>query len=103
MSNVIDFLERMGQDARLRYGSCVDLATALESEEFEPAQREAILAADHARLALVLGQGAHCCLMFPVKEGEEGGESESEQESPSREDEETTSRCGLLAVGRAGQ
>lgn len=100
MSNVIDFLEKMGQDARLRYGSCADVETALEGERFEPALREAILARDHSKLGSALGQGILCCLMFPVKEGEEG--EENEEESPSRDGEEITSRHRFVAAGSAG-
>lgn len=100
MSNVIDFIERMGQDARLRYGSRAELEIALENEDLEPSLQVAILTGDQAKLDRVLGQGVLCCLLFPVKEGEEGGEGDDEQ--PSRDDEETTSASEHLAAACSG-
>lgn len=103
MSNVIDFLERMGQDAGLRYGSRTEVEIALANEDFEPLLRETILAGDQAKLEEALGQGVLCCLMFPVKEGEEveeGGEGGDEE--PSREDQETASMRGLPVATCAG-
>jgi hypothetical protein len=92
MSDVIDFLERMGQNAGLRYGSRAEVEIALEDEDFEPLLQETILARDHAKLERALGQGVRCCLLFPVKEDEEveeGGEGDDEE--PSRDDEDVSS------------
>src|SRR6185312_7901353 len=92
MSDVIDFLERMGQNAGLRYGSRAEVEIALEDEDFEPLLQVTILARDHAKLERALGQGVRCCLLFPVKEDEEveeGGEGDDEE--PSRDDEDVSS------------
>lgn len=100
MSNVIDFLERMGRDAGLRYGARAELGLALGNEGIQPALQELILAGDSVKLADVLGQGVMCCLLFPVKEGEETEEG-GEDEAPSRDDD-VASRSGCLVSSCVG-
>jgi hypothetical protein len=103
MSNVIDFLERMGQDAELRYGSCAKVAMALGSEDIEPALQELILAGDDAKLAEALGQGTMCCLLLPVKEGEESEEGgDGDDEMPQRDDEDIASSRNRLVMACVG-
>ena len=86
MFNVIDFLERVGQDARLRQNSRNEVALALANEEVDPELRVAILTKDRQSLEVLLGQGQHCCLLFPA-EKEEDGEGDEREDTPSREDE----------------
>lgn len=100
MSNVIDFLERMGRDAGLRYGARAEVELALGNEGIQPAFQELILAGDGMKLADVLGKGVMCCLLFPVKEDEETEEG-GEDEAPSRDDD-VASRTGFLASSCAG-
>jgi hypothetical protein len=47
MTDVIDFLERMGQDAQLRHASLDDLQQALNSAEIAPELQTVILAGNH--------------------------------------------------------
>lgn len=83
MSDVIDFLERMGQDAQLRHGSQDEVELALTSAEIAPELQAAILAKDQAHLETLLGQSPLCVVLWP---GEEEGEEEDEtEEAPSRE------------------
>ena len=84
MSNVIDLLERMGQDAGLRHASLSQLELMLEAKKVEPELRAAILDKDQARLKALLGQTNVCCLLLPSKEDED----DDSEESPSRENEE---------------
>ncbi|HWU78351.1 MAG TPA: hypothetical protein VN043_17780 [Rhodanobacter sp.] len=95
MFNVIDFLERVGQDARLRQDMQDEVALALANEEIDPDVRVAILSKDQQWLESFLGQAQHCCLMFPAEE-EEDGEGNDDGETPSREDE--ASSCHVLRV-----
>jgi hypothetical protein len=97
MSNVIGFLEKVGQDARLRHASRDEVELALAAEQMSPELQIAILAKDQPRLETLLGRSHFCCVMFPVKEGEEESE-----ESPSRDDEQISSRNGFGAVALAG-
>ncbi len=88
MSDVIDFLERAGQDALLRRASYVEMELALANAQIEPESRSAILDRDPSRLEAWLGRGPLLCMQFPGKEDEEEGEEDGTEETPSREDEE---------------
>lgn len=96
MFNVIDFLERMGQDARLRQSSPDEVALALANAEIDPALRLAILSKDAQRIESLLGQDPFCCLLVPGEEQEEEEEEESE-ETPSREGEEISQQLARCA------
>lgn len=95
MSNVIDFLERMGQDARLRQASLAEVESALDGEELDPRVREAILARDQLALNELLGRGVLCCMLFPAEEEEDGEKEHEDEDLPSREDEQGTARVAL--------
>lgn len=86
MPNVIDFLERAGQDALLRRASHVEVELALANMQVEPELRSAILDRDPSRLEALLGRVPLLCMQFPGKEDEE--EEDDTEESPSREGEE---------------
>jgi hypothetical protein len=85
MSDVIDFLEKWGQDARLRHATSAELAQALTEARIDPFVRKALVGADRRHLEFLLGaQSNVCCLIFtPDKEEEE----EEEQEGPQEEEE----------------
>ena len=79
MTDVIDFLERMGQDAQLRHGSQDYVELALASAEIAPELRVAILARDEQGLQALLGQDPFCCLINPAKPDEEQDEEQDEE------------------------
>ena len=82
MLNVIDFLERMGQDADLKHASAEMLEEALRDSGIEPALRAALLGKDRRALEGLLGtQSTVCCIIFKDDE-------EEEEEKPEDEDEE---------------
>lgn len=95
MTDVIDFLERMGQDAQLRHASQDEVERALTSAEMAPALQAAILARDLAQLESLLGQAPVCVCLFPGKEEEEEGDED--EETPSREPDEDSRHSGLRA------
>lgn len=84
MSNVIDFLERMGQDARLRHASRGEVELVLKDAQIAPELQAAILAKDQAKIEALLGRGHLCCFLLPGKEDED----EDTEETPSQDDEE---------------
>jgi hypothetical protein len=94
MSDVIDFLEKMGQDAQLRHGSQSEVELALTSAEIAPELQAAILANDQAHLETLLGQAPLCVAYMPSEE-EQDDETE---ETPSREPGEAPEHTGLRAV-----
>jgi hypothetical protein len=67
MSNVIEFLERMGQDAELRYANGQAMEVAMTAADIDPAVRAALAAGDQQQLAALLGAKNNvCCAVFPV-------------------------------------
>ena len=70
MSNVIDFLQRLGQDADLRHAPRMELELALAEAGIDPALREALLGSDQRKLEDLLGANTNVCAMIaPGKTG----------------------------------
>lgn len=63
MSNIIDFLEIMGQDANLRYASAGDMQRMLADIQVDPEMRGAVLATDQVRLTALAGAKNVCCML----------------------------------------
>ena len=88
MSNIIEFLERMGRDAHLRYVTGLELEAALTRAGIEPNLQAAILDGDQHLLESLVGAGPHiCCLVHPPEE-EESEEKDDEDREDKDEDEE---------------
>jgi hypothetical protein len=87
MLNVIDFLERVGQDAQLRHASKDDVELALANTHIDQGMQAAILAGDQSRLKALLECAPLMSMQFPGKEDEEEDEDEDTEESPSQEGE----------------
>jgi hypothetical protein len=82
MSDVIDFLERMGAEAPLRSASAIELATALTEAGLESALLTDIMATDRRGLdSLVGARSSICCLIYSP-------EDEDLQEQPQKAAEE---------------
>ena len=78
MSDVIEFLEKLGQDSALRYASRSQLAVALSSTGLSPQLQAALMGADQRAVEGILGAGDVCCMVFaPLEEEQE--ESQREQ------------------------
>jgi hypothetical protein len=91
MSNVIDFLEKMGKDALLRHASQDELALALEQAQIETSLGAAIIAKSTSELYALLHQGPLFCIQTtPSKEdeekeeGEEEGDEDDEPKAPAK-------------------
>jgi hypothetical protein len=92
MSNVISFLERMGQDSELRGATPEELELALARAQIDAASRAAILGSDQPKLEALLGcNSTICCGIFPGKEDDE------EQEEPSKDDDEIRAQSSRAA------
>ena len=74
MSNFMEFLEQMGQDAQLRYATSDELEQALTRAQIEPAVQAAVLAGDRRRLEALLGAtpNTFCAVMVPDEDEEAG-------------------------------
>lgn len=64
MSNVIDFLEKMGQDAQLRHASKNEVKLALANAQIDRELQTAVLARDQPRLEALLRGGFNCCYLL---------------------------------------
>jgi len=75
MSNVIDFLERLGQDSQLRHATGIELEQALTRAGIEPAVRTAMLGSDRGLLESLIGSTPNICCMInvPQEQDDEGG------------------------------
>lgn len=91
MTDVIEFLEKMGSDAQLHQGSRDQVALALMETGIAPEVQLALIAKDQPRLEQLLGQVPLCAVFLPGKqEEEEEGEGEGDDdETPSREPRES--------------
>ncbi|MDB6088453.1 MAG: hypothetical protein JWN85_1237 [Gammaproteobacteria bacterium] len=99
MSNVIDFLEKWGQDSQLRHAASAELEQVLLRAGIEPPVRAAILGADRCALESLLGARSRivCAVFAPEQEeveeeGEDGEEKEDEDEDDGKEKAELKSR-----------
>ena len=88
MSNVIDFLERMGQDARLRDATESELDAALVQAGIEPALRTAMLGEDSHALESLLGVAPTLCCLIHKEDEEEEPDEEDEDEDDDEDDED---------------
>ena len=81
MSNVIDFLERMGQDAQLRYAKSIEVEQALVRAEIDPSVRAAILGEDQSLLEALLGATTNvCCMVHPADDDEDDEDLDDEDD-----------------------
>jgi hypothetical protein len=93
VSNVIEFLERFGQDAELRHAGSDMLEEALRDAGIDPALKAAILGKDQRALEELIGVVPNvCCAVFKEDEEEEededeDGEEEGEEEKRKKDDE----------------
>lgn len=73
MRDVIDFLERMGQDAALRHASEAVLEQAMREAQMSSRARAALISGNRAAIQAVAGAESNvCCAVFaPEPEGEE--------------------------------
>jgi phosphopantothenoylcysteine synthetase/decarboxylase len=79
MSNVLEFLERVGQDWRLRHAEPAMLAQALSQAGIETSLHQAILDHDSKRLQALLNLSATvCCAVHPAHEDEDDDAEEDE-------------------------
>lgn len=103
MSNVIDFLERFGQDADLRHAAADAVAEALRNAGLEPALQAAVLNKDQRALEALLGADTNvCCMVFKEDEEEETEEEEEDDEDDEHEPDEEKPKAQVRSRRLAG-
>jgi hypothetical protein len=72
MSNVIDFLERLGQDSGLRYARGSALERVAREAQISPEMYAAVKTGDRRAIEAALGTNSNvCCLVHAPTQGEE--------------------------------
>lgn len=74
MLNAITLLEKLGQDARLRYATKAELEAALTAANVEPRLRSALLAGPPQRVEALLGAAANVSCGLYAAENDENFE-----------------------------
>jgi hypothetical protein len=92
MTDIIDFLERMGRDAGLRGSTRAQLAEVLVEAQVDPLVRKAVLAGDRRTLEHLLGAQPNVCCTTHYPEGD--GEQE-EQERKAKENAKQPDQTAL--------
>jgi hypothetical protein len=89
MSDLIDFLERMGGDSQSRFVTGPGLEEALTRAGIAPTVRSAVLAGDQRRLESLIGASHNVCnlINFPDEEEEKEGDEEKEDEEHEGDDD----------------
>jgi hypothetical protein len=89
MSNVLDFLERVGQEPQLRYATRSQLLEAMARAEMDADLQSVILAGDGRALEALLGINASsCCLIHapdddepePEEAPDDGGDDDGKED-----------------------
>jgi len=81
VSNVVDFLQRAGEDSQLRYAGCGGLEQALAQTNIAAPLREALLKGDSTRLSALLGSRMDMCgVIFAPQDEEPEDDSGEEKE-----------------------
>jgi hypothetical protein len=86
MSDLIDFLERMGSDSESRFTAGAELEEALTDAGIAPTVRSAVLAGDQLQLESLIGARHTVCSLINLPDEEE--EEEDDEEKEDEEDEE---------------
>lgn len=85
MTEIIDFLEKLGQDSQLRHAGCGEIRSALSAAQIDKVATAAILAGDERTLAAHLAAPSEvCCLIF-VPRREDDEEPQKEDEIPEQD------------------
>jgi hypothetical protein len=87
MSDLIDFLERMGGDSQSRFATGPELEEALTRAGIAPTVRSAVLAGDQLRLESLIGASHNVGVLINLPDEEEEEEDEEDKEHEGDNDE----------------
>jgi hypothetical protein len=88
MSDLIDFLERMGSDSQSRFATGPGLEEALTRAGIAPTVRSAVLAGDQHQLESLIGASRNVCNLINLPDEEEEEEEDEEDEGDDDEADE---------------
>jgi hypothetical protein len=87
MSDLIDFLEKMGGDSQSRFAAGPGLEEALTRAGIAPAVRSAVLAGDQLRLESLIGASHNVCNLIDLPDEEEEDEEDKEDKEHEGDDD----------------
>lgn len=90
MSDIIDFLEKLGQDATLRNATRSELESALLQSGFDASARAAVLQKSSRELETLLHANSNICCMVarPMREDEDDDAEPDTDKGDSKKDRE---------------
>lgn len=95
MNNVINLLQRIGEDSALQTGATSRLSDILSHSAIDTELVEALLAGDQKKLVLLLGANTNVfCAVLPAKDDDDTDEDEKKQ------DDDDDSKKDEAAMGR---
>jgi hypothetical protein len=80
MSDVIDFLEQLGQNARLRHAGPKELEQVLALTAIDPALQGALLSQDAQQLGELLGAQPNVCCLIEKPDQDDDDEEEADED-----------------------
>jgi len=83
MSNVIDFLEKMGQDASLHSCTQEQLERHLQNAGIDPLLAAALRSGDYRTLERMIGANEHVCCLIRTPGDEEEDDDQSDEDKVS--------------------
>jgi hypothetical protein len=86
--NIIEILEKLGQDAQLRHAPAADLAHALIEAGADETVRAALMGEDRRRLESLLEARHNVCCMIAHPLREDDDELEDDDEGESQDDKD---------------
>jgi len=103
MTDIIDFLERMGRDAGLRGATSTELSAALAEVQVDPSLRKAVLAGDRSTLELILGAHPNVCCVthYPESGGDQDGTERRAKENTKQPDQTASAHLNLDPLAAA--
>jgi hypothetical protein len=101
VSDIIDFIERMGADAQLRGASAGELEEALEQAGLDAASWTSMMGMTQSQLESVLGARSNVCsLVYSPQKEEEEEEPEEEGEEEEKEEKQEEKVKSQISVRR---
>lgn len=104
MSDIIDFMERMGGDAQLSQASPEELGEVLSATDFAPEVQSAVISRDALQLNTLLGTMPACVLVAPPHPPGPGPSpvQPAVPPPPPEEGEQDETRDSSISTGFAG-
>jgi|SRR5580692_4460286 hypothetical protein len=100
MSDVIDFIERLGQDSTLRYASRQVVDRVLSDAQVTPEMRIALASGDQRLLETLLGAPTNVCCMINAPLGEEDDEAAKPRKADDEKSKASESIASRLPLSR---